>query len=95
MAINKQGGAYLPDFYSGNAQQPWVNFDEDPQVNLGPAVSAFKQRFMQGAPSVQTDAPHLPDMPVMAPHEDLGGGQLLHGADALSTPVKKGMGGSL
>jgi hypothetical protein len=83
-----------PDF-GPPAQPGWVQFDEDQPIDMGPAASAFKSRFMSKTPAAQTDAAHLPDMPAMAPHEDLGGGQLLHGADALSTPVKKGMGGSL
>lgn len=86
---------YRPDFLPPT-QQGWTDFGpDDALIDAGPAVSAFKSRFMGGGPApADAHAPmaHGGDMDGMAPmgHEEIMGGGLgphdMGGASPLAKP---------
>jgi hypothetical protein len=72
---------YSPDFYPDNAIPEWQDMGESQQVNIAPAVGAFKQRFM-GNRGDMNNVPNpgmndLPEMDSMMP--DNAGGAPMKG----------------
>jgi hypothetical protein len=82
---------FLPDFQP-EQQQGWVNMPDDAPIDAGPAVGAFKQRFLSGGPA-QPDAHggpmgHMDAAPMVAPHEEMGSMMGAQGADGNVASVK-------
>lgn len=47
----QKGNFYEPDFYPQMDGMDWVDMGDPQQVDISPAVGAFKQRFMQKPPA--------------------------------------------
>lgn len=74
MPYNPLRKLYTPDFVP-EQMQGWQDFGESQDVNIQPAVGAFKQRFMGNRGDMNNvPNPGMDDLPEMQSMGDAGGG---------------------